>query len=430
MAVRRRPWLFLGLGLGGTIALGIRIASYASSKEKNGDESLEFGTPSIDYEKMNALLRAHEENINPASPLVSRIDANSLGSNVPNEDRLTIDRFVHQSSSSSLLFGIFDGHAGGEFSHALQKRFPAYVARYSHAKESGTLTTKRISLAEDAGYDELASLKKRATTTSDDFGGEILRRVFVDLDDDLKMEILGQASTSPALVRDRVKYLAASGSCGLAAWIRNNDEVVLANTGDSRAVLGVRDSSAPSGYRAVALTKDQTVENLDEVERLAKGHPEEKTIIGGRLLGSLQPLRALGDFQYKLTERELKLTFEKWFVNFHPYPGYKTPPYLTAEPVITRQKLDANCAFLVLASDGLWDKLSNQEVIDAVVKQKEKGNVATHLIRRVLGGENDKSVWASLQLKPPFSRMCRDDVSIIVIFFDLDDKTLKLKPHL
>jgi len=39
----------------------------------------------------------------------------------------------------------------------------------------------------------------------------------------------------------------------------------------------------------------------------------------------------------------------------------KTPPYVTAKPVVTHRKLDfenpASMRFLVIATDGLWDEL-------------------------------------------------------------------------
>ena len=43
-------------------------------------------------------------------------------------------------------------------------------------------------------------------------------------------------------------------------------------------------------------------------------------------------------------------------------PGLRSPPYLTAEPDVFHYKLEGNDKFVVLASDGLWDMLSNEEV--------------------------------------------------------------------
>ena len=39
-------------------------------------------------------------------------------------------------------------------------------------------------------------------------------------------------------------------------------------------------------------------------------------------------------------------------------------PWVLAEPDTTTMPLDASCEFLVLASDGLWDKMDAQEAVD------------------------------------------------------------------
>lgn len=43
-------------------------------------------------------------------------------------------------------------------------------------------------------------------------------------------------------------------------------------------------------------------------------------------------------------------------------------PWVTCEPEVARLRLSPECAFLVLASDGLWSKVSNQEAVDAVAR--------------------------------------------------------------
>ncbi len=41
-------------------------------------------------------------------------------------------------------------------------------------------------------------------------------------------------------------------------------------------------------------------------------------------------------------------------------------PALTAEPEVTQHQLTAQDEFVVVASDGLWDKLSNEEAVGLV----------------------------------------------------------------
>jgi protein phosphatase 1L len=41
-------------------------------------------------------------------------------------------------------------------------------------------------------------------------------------------------------------------------------------------------------------------------------------------------------------------------------------PWVACEPEVTRRRITPDCRFLVLASDGLWNKVSCQEAVDVV----------------------------------------------------------------
>ena len=83
----------------------------------------------------------------------------------------------------------------------------------------------------------------------------------------------------------------------------------------------------------------------------------------GRVLGVLAITRSLGDHCMK--------------------------QYVVAEPYVSEKtiKLSSNDhpSFLILACDGLWDVLSDQEAVDFVLKyQHEKENISQHLINEAL----------------------------------------------
>ena len=95
-------------------------------------------------------------------------------------------------------------------------------------------------------------------------------------------------------------------------------------------------------WLATPLTVDQTASNSEEVERLHAEHPGEENFVikNGRLLGQLQPLRSFGDIQYKWD----KVTHSHVLTQVYggpivPPSMYKTPPYLTAKPVVTQHHL-------------------------------------------------------------------------------------------
>ncbi|KAL9270675.1 putative protein phosphatase 2C 14 [Drosera capensis] len=145
-----------------------------------------------------------------------------------------------------------------------------------------------------------------------------------------------------------LKQGAGSGVCCVTALV-DEKEMIISNLGDCRAVLC-------RGGVAEALTKDHRADREDERKRV-----EDKGgyvgIHGGawRVQGILSVSRSMGDAHLK-----------DWIV---------------AEPETRTISLTSDMEFLVLASDGLWDKVSNQEAIDIVLEQ--------HSVKRKLGPTDD-----------------------------------------
>lgn len=292
---------------------------------------------------------------------------------------------------------------------------------------------------------------------------------------------------------------ALSGSCALLAFLdAGRDKLHVAVTGDSRAVMGTWEPGPDGGrWRAEALSADQTGKSLSEVERIRSLHPasEAETVIArGRVLGSLEPSRAFGDARYKWPvgmQEKLAEAFHPGSIRGRPR-NYLTPPYVTAVPEVVTVNLKEGIAspsaltaspatglstlatflpgpssaspappqatrFLVLATDGLYDRLNNDEVVALVgahlsgvrgnqgrakilkrvstnaslagagevahaPRQEptrgegdafsfEDGNLSTHLIRNALGGAKREQVSVLLSIPSPLSRRYRDDVS-------------------
>lgn len=79
------------------------------------------------------------------------------------------------------------------------------------------------------------------------------------------------------------------------------------------------------------------------------------------LLHSLQISRSIGDAYLKKAEFNREPLLSKFRL---PEPFHK--PILKAEPSILVQKLYPEDQFLIFASDGLWEHLSNQEAVNIV----------------------------------------------------------------
>lgn len=180
-------------------------------------------------------------------------------------------------------------------------------------------------------------------------------------------------------------------------------------------------------------------------------------IKNGRLLG-LAVTRAFGDGRWKWS-RPVQDKAAKRFYGPAPREGCLTPPYLTAEPVITTTKIEPqNRDFVIMASDGLWDNLTNAQAVELVgrwlethdpeqepLPQPSMGlltspaqndalrgrkpeadrnytgqrladpksfvvvdeNAATHLARNALGGGDEDLSRGAMMAQPPFSRRVR-----------------------
>ncbi|KAI9101901.1 phosphatase 2C-like domain-containing protein [Phlyctochytrium arcticum] len=133
-----------------------------------------------------------------------------------------------------------------------------------------------------------------------------------------------------------------SGCTAVACLITDDWRIFTANAGDSRAVLS-------SNGVAVALSFDHKPVNPDESQRIiaAGGFVEF-----GRVNGNLALSRAIGDFEFKQNNQ---LPAEDQIV--------------TANPDITVRQLTDEDEFVIVACDGIWDCMSNQEAVD-FVRQK------------------------------------------------------------
>ncbi|TKY89217.1 hypothetical protein EX895_001748 [Sporisorium graminicola] len=174
---------------------------------------------------------------------------------------------------------------------------------------------------------------------------------------------------------------AMSGSCALLTYIDSaRQDVYVACTGDSRAVAGYWDEDSGK-WEVEALSVDQTGRNPDEVRRMRSEHPpseSENVIQRGRVLGGLEPTRAFGDARYKW-DRELQGRLYDAFLpggrssTRGPPRGLETPPYVTATPAVewrrvgeTSSSPNRELRFIIMATDGLWDMMSNEEAVSLV----------------------------------------------------------------
>ena len=205
---------------------------------------------------------------------------------------------------------------------------------------------------------------------------QAIKRAFLDLDREI-MDVARQAVEEPRFLADAIAEIgpAYSGSCALISyWNEEVKEVKVACVGDSRAVLGRRNDAGQ--WEAIPLSIDQTGRNKSEVARLEADHPSEPDMIQkGRLLG-MAVTRAFGDSRWKWS-REIQEKARDRFFGPNLREPLLTPPYLTADPVITTTQIDPDRGdFIIMASDGLWDLLSSEKAVDLVGRWMKVHDVA------------------------------------------------------
>ncbi|CZT06713.1 related to Type 2C Protein Phosphatase [Rhynchosporium agropyri] len=297
---------------------------------------------------------------------VLRYDVVQIPSNDPIEDdhvekiielpqALTTATAAKNESSDWMFWGVFDGHSGWTTSAKLRQVLISFVARELNSTYKATLSDPAVA---SPSIDAIqAAMKTGFNRLDHEIVHESVQKVLKSNSKPIAAELL-----APAL----------SGSCALLSFYDTNTKLLhVACTGDSRAVLGRRGDSGK--WVATPLSVDQTGSNPDEEARMRKEHPGEPNVIrNGRVLGGLEPSRAFGDATYKWS-REVSERLKQSFFGRTPSQLLRTPPYVTAEPVVTSTKIEPSKGdFVVLATDGLWEMLTNEEVVGLVGQWIEK----------------------------------------------------------
>ncbi|KAJ4811118.1 Protein phosphatase 2C family protein [Rhynchospora pubera] len=172
--------------------------------------------------------------------------------------------------------------------------------------------------------------------------------------------------------------------------VKKGFDLVVGNLGDSRAVLGTRDDE--NNLIAEQLTVDLKPNLPRESARIKKCNgrvfalQDEPDVARVWLPNSDSPglamARAFGDFCLK---------------NYG----------LISVPEVTYRRLTVKDEFIILATDGIWDVLSNKEAVDIVFSSPTRATAARALV---------DSAVRSWKLKFPTSKS--DDCAVVCLFLD------------
>ena len=219
------------------------------------------------------------------------------------------------------FYAVFDGHGS------------AVVSEYLKKEMLNTILAADQSLFDELANNNINLIKNQKVI---DRLKKAIRKGFLDIDHE--MRILGALDF---------------GSTAVVCLITPT-HFFIANCGDSRALL-------VSDNKISLATKDHTAQDPEEKERVERAGGE---IVKEKLSGKLyikmidddsglpqQPSRAFGDY-------------------FKKYQNKKpSEQIITSEPDIYVRERSEKDEFLVLASDGLWDIISNEEVKEEIQKK-------------------------------------------------------------
>jgi len=161
--------------------------------------------------------------------------------------------------------------------------------------------------------------------------------------------------------------VAESGSTAITAMKKGHD-LYVANVGDSRCVLAREGESGR--LEAFAMSDDHKPDRKDEKERIlkARGAVEPIRAFNGRYVG---PARVW-------TKKQVAggLAVSRAFGDVAMAQAGVVP-----EPEIQKQTLTSKDKFLVLASDGVWEHMSNQQVVDVARQHKDPRSASDAIVQ-------------------------------------------------
>lgn len=268
-----------------------------------------------------------------------------------------------------MFCGVFDGH--GPWGHLVGKRakkvMPAYLLHFwqeACAQRSALMNGDSL---KNVIYDQFGMWKKsfmKACST-------------VDYDLELHPVIDSFYSGAAAVT-----------------IIREGDLLVVANIGDCRAVLGT--TLDDGSLVAVQLSVDFKPNLPQETERIFKS--------GGTVSESedepgVSRIRASNDETSEGPGPGLALSraFGDFFVKDFG---------LISEPDVIQRTITTRDRFVILATDGVWDVVSNEKAVEIVSSASERDESSKRLVE-----------YAAGQWKRQRPGFCTDDISVVCLFF-------------
>ena len=190
-----------------------------------------------------------------------------------------------------------------------------------------------------------------------------LKNAFRDADDEMKNQL-------------NIEGLGSTGTLVHIKWESEDDLVVYsANVGDSRVSL-------ISPEHIIRLSYDHRTTDEKERKRILESGLE---IIDDRINGTLMLTRIFGNYEYKNDEENEE-------------EENSSNKGLICEPFISKINIDLNIEnqFLILASDGIWDTITEEEIQNIIISHNDTQQICSIVIKNCLRNEawDNMSIFA------------------------------------
>ncbi|CAI9753743.1 unnamed protein product [Fraxinus pennsylvanica] len=272
------------------------------------------------------------------------------------------------SHLTSHFFGVYDGHGGSQVANYCRDRIHlALLEELKSYKDDlvngSTIETRQVH------WEKVFT--NCFCKVDNEVGGKASRNI--------PEESMESCSTTFEAVAPETV-----GSTAVVAVLCSS-HIVVANCGDSRAVLY-------RGKKTIALSIDHKPNREDEYARIEASGGKVIPWNGHRVFGVLAMSRSIGD-------RFLK-------------------PWIIPEPEVMFVPRAREDECLVLASDGLWDVMTNEEACEAARKRIliwHKKNGTNPLVDRGQGIDPAAQAAAEFLTSLALQKGSRDNISVIVV---------------
>ena len=241
------------------------------------------------------------------------------------------------------VFGVFDGHGGKEVAQFVKAHFMNEFLNSDSFKNGDikkALTDTFLKMDElmlsNEGKEELNVLANESQKESEQQNQQ--------QQSNTQHEFLRKLLSRPRDPNTNIAMLTGCTAC-VCVIDETNKKMYFANSGDSRVVLCKKGIAYP-------MSTDHKPELEIEKNRIMKANG---WISEGRIKGNLNLSRTIGDLEYKQNKQ--------------------LPPeeqMITAFPDINEENITDECDFIIIACDGIWDCLTNQEACEYVKNEMKK----------------------------------------------------------